>query len=251
MSNWSAGTIGTVWIGMICAGALPATISRTTKRRTTRLVIRHLARLESPDTEDTQHTVRRVTGRRGRRASVALARHGLSRSVALGGSLSRVHPQQRVDRTLPCPCGLEGADRDEDPRQQAPVALVHHRQPGVEHRQDQQRKSEHGGPVLEPTHREDDAHIHHGGADDPGEKPECLEEAVERGETAHNRERAGDLAGARVERTDVDPSLRHSGTSAGESLSSICIAYMHPEDRVRWRTRLQRGSIEETLSRRR
>src|SRR6266513_432325 len=161
MSNWSAGTIGTVWIGMICAGALPATISRTTKRRTTRLVIRHLARLESPDTEDTQHTVRRVTGRRGRRASVALARHGLSRSVALGGSLSRVHPQQRVDRTLPCPRGLEGADRDEDPRQQAPSAW----------------KKPSSGP-----------------------------------------------------------------TSGGESPSSICIAYMHPEDRVTWRTRPQRGS---------
>src|SRR2546426_6870457 len=44
MSNWSAGTRGTVWIGMLCADAVPATAKSTTERETTRLVMRHLAR---------------------------------------------------------------------------------------------------------------------------------------------------------------------------------------------------------------
>jgi len=62
MSNWSAGTIGTVWIGMLCAGAVPATVNSTTERETTRLVMRHLARWGPPGTQDTQPTVGRVTG---------------------------------------------------------------------------------------------------------------------------------------------------------------------------------------------
>src|SRR5439155_17307903 len=207
----------------------------------------------------------------------------LNPSGELRGALRRIHAQQPADRALARPGGLERADRYEDPRQQAPVALVHHRQPGVEHRQDQQRESEHRRSVLESTHREDDAHIHHRGAYDPGEKSECLEEAVERRETADDRERAGDLAGARVERADVDTSLRHGGTSAGESL---LLYARHPHvrtpitphaarsaaattfrveamrvwaatsgmsvgigaDRVRWRPRAWRGSIEETPS---
>src|SRR6266480_6017546 len=160
MSNWSAGTIGTVWIGMICAGALPATISRTTKRRTTRLVIRHLARLESPDTEDTQHRVGRVTGRRGRRASVALARHGLSRSVFTPSN-----------------------------------PLIGH----------------------------------------------CRVRAVWKAPTATK---------IPANRPRVPGRSRRAGRRPVESLLPLYASRIHPGDRVTWRTRPQRGSIEETLSRR-
>src|SRR5205823_12726505 len=79
------------------------------------------------------------------------------------------------------------------------------------------------------------AHVHHRRAHDPGEKPERLEEAVERREAADDRERAGDLAGARIERAYVDPSLRHGGT-------------LPPEDRIRWRPRPYPGSIGKTPS---
>src|SRR2546429_3874311 len=81
ISNWSAGTSGTVWIGMVCAGAVPATVSSTTERETTRLVMRHLARWGSSDTHDTPHTVRRVTGGRVGRAGVALVRQSSQRAV--------------------------------------------------------------------------------------------------------------------------------------------------------------------------
>src|SRR5438552_7113255 len=236
ISNWSAGTSGTVWIGMVCAGAVPATVSSTTERETTRLVMRHLARWGSSDTHDTPHTVRRVTGGR------VNSRGCGARATEL--SASRIHPQQPIDRALAGPRRLERADRHEDPRQQAPVPFVHDREPGVEHREDQQRVAERRRPVLEPAHREQNTDVHHRRAHDPGEKPECLEEAVERRQPPDDRERAGDLARARIERADVDTSLCHNDTSAESPF-----LYIHREARIRWRTRLCRGSIEETPSR--
>src|SRR2546427_583553 len=209
MSNWSAGTSGTVWIGMVCAGAAPATARRTIERDTTRLVMRHLVRWGSPDTEDTRHTVRRVTGR----CVVALVwsprNRALGPSLALRGALRRIHPQQPIDRALPRPRGLERADRDHRAGDQPPIAFVHGGQPRVEHRQDQQGVAERRRAIFEPAHREQNPDVHHRRAHDPGEEPERLEEAVERRETADDRERTGHLARARIERADVDPSLRH------------------------------------------
>src|SRR5438445_3672352 len=144
---------------------------------------------------------------RGRHAPVDLSR------PRLGG----IHTQQPIDRALPRAGGLERTNGDDDPSDQAPVALVHDRQPGVEHREDQQGVAEGRGPVLEAAHREQNADVHHCGAHDPGQKAQGLEESVERRQAADDCEHAGDLAGARIEGADVDTRLRHSGTSAGES----------------------------------
>src|SRR5438552_3580388 len=105
MSNWSAGTIGTVWIGMLCAGAVPATVNSTTERETTRLVMRHLARWGPPGTQDTQPTVGRVTGCHAGRALWRSRddRSARQPSEVAGGRIERayVDPSLRHGGTLP------------------------------------------------------------------------------------------------------------------------------------------------------
>src|SRR2546423_1158681 len=129
--------------------------------------------------------------------------------------LCRVHAQERVDWAHSGPRRLKRAERDDRAGDQSPVALVYHWQPRVQHREDQQRVAELRRPVLEPAHREQNADVHHRGAHDPREKSQRLEEAVQRGETADDRERAGHLTRPGVEGTDVDASLGHGATSGG------------------------------------
>src|ERR1051325_7729642 len=69
--------------------------------------------------------------------------------------------------------------------------------------------------ILEPAHREQNPDVHHGRAHDPREKSQRLEEPVQRGESADDRQRAGHLTGPGVERPYVHASLRHGATSGG------------------------------------
>src|SRR5213083_1521758 len=108
---------------MTCAAAISAAVNIATERETTRLDMPHLARSEGPCTPDTSRTERRVTGRRARRCGARAT--GVS-------AVCRIHAQQRIDRAHPRPGRLEGAERNDDPPDQAPVSFVYQRQPGVE-----------------------------------------------------------------------------------------------------------------------
>jgi len=142
MSNWSAGTSGTVWIGMLCAGP-PGDGQQTRRERPTRLVMRHLARRDSLIQKYPAYRAA-ASNQWLRVARVWRARDSVFSRRRTSGSLRRIHPQQPVDRAN---CPVSARSGTHRPRRRfpptAPVALVHHRQPGVEHRQDQERESEH------------------------------------------------------------------------------------------------------------
>src|SRR5438477_11103127 len=141
------------------------------------------------------------------------AAHRCSQFFLGGRPGGGVHSQEPVDRAHTRARRPKRPDRDDYTGDQSPVAFVHQGQPGVEHRQDQQRVAELCRPVFEPAHRVHNPDVHHRRAHDPGEKTERLEEAVQRGETADDCQRAGHLTRPCVERTDVDASLRHGATS--------------------------------------
>src|SRR5438128_11745751 len=100
---------------MVCAGPVPATVSSTTERETTRLVMRHLARWGSSDTHDTPHTVRRVTGGRVGRAGVALVRQSSQRAVFTPNSPFIGHWRVRAGWNAPTATKIP-AKRPQDPQ---------------------------------------------------------------------------------------------------------------------------------------
>src|SRR5207253_4183638 len=156
----------------------------------------------------------------------------------------RVYTQERIDRADTRDGGLERAEGQDRSADQTPVPLVDQGQPRVQNREGEEGKPERRRAIPESAHREQGPHVHHHGAQDPGEKPQRLEERVERRQAAQERERAGHDPRVRVQIPDVDRRLGHWHPPVKGSPSTII-----KERRgllTRWRPPSPRGSIEQT-----